>query len=89
MKKLFLSLSFLLCFVMSNAQNTMTYESVTYINGLGISDIPRFIELHKKFADLAAGENRKATGQWLFRHWYGSGHAFVAMLNVCVDILYL
>jgi hypothetical protein len=77
MKKLFLSLSFLLCFLMSNAQNTMTYESVTYINGLGISDIPRFIELHKKFADLAAGENRKATGQWLFRHWYGSGHAFV------------
>jgi len=77
MKKLFITLSLLLCFVLANAQNSMTFESVTYINGVGASDVPRFIELHKKFADMAVGENRKATGEWLFRHWYGSGHTFV------------
>ena len=76
MKKLIFSL-LLFSFVLSHAQNTMSYESVTYINDVAVSDIPRFIELHKKFADMAAGENRKSTGEWLFRHWYGSGHTFV------------
>ena len=76
MKKLiFTLLSF--SFMLSYAQNTMTYESVTYINDVAVSDVPRFIELHKKFADMGAGENRKSTGEWLFRHWYGSGHTFV------------
>jgi len=76
MKRIFSTL-ITLSFVIVNAQNKMSYESVTYINDLSISEVPRFIELHKKFADMAAGENRKATGEWLFRHWYGSGHTFV------------
>jgi hypothetical protein len=26
---------------------------------------------------MSLSENRKMTGHWLFRHWYGSGHTFV------------
>jgi hypothetical protein len=77
MKKLFYTLTLCLTFVLSNAQNTLTYEAVTYINNVSSAEVPRFIELHKKFTDMSIGENRKATGEWLFRHWYGSGHTFV------------
>ena len=59
------------------AQDDVTYESALYINDVSISEIPRFVELHKKFTDMSLGENRKMTGEWLFRHWYGSGHTFV------------
>ena len=59
------------------SQDKMTFESATYLNGISIDKIPRFIELHKKFTDLSMGENRKINGDWLFRHWYGSGHTFV------------
>ena len=59
------------------AQDDVTYESALYINDVSISEIPRFIELHKKFTDMSLGENRRMTGEWLFRHWYGSGHTFV------------
>ncbi|MDC0387070.1 hypothetical protein OAM55_01420 [Flavobacteriaceae bacterium] len=77
MKNLLFSLPLVFCFAIANGQETSTYESATYINGIAAADVPRFIELHKKFADLAVGENRLATGEWLFRHWYGSGHTFV------------
>ena len=55
----------------------MSYEAVTYINNVSSEEVPRFIELNKKFTDMGVGKNRKATGEWLFRHWYGSGHTFV------------
>jgi hypothetical protein len=77
MKKLFFTLILSLSILVSNAQNTMTYESATYLNDISASEVPRFIELHKKFVDMSIGENRKITGEWLFRHWYGSGHTFV------------
>ena len=59
------------------AQDENTYESALYINDLAISEMPRFVELHKKFTDMYLGENRIMTGEWVFRHWYGSGHSFV------------
>jgi|TARA_B110000503_G_scaffold140088_1_gene230077 hypothetical protein len=77
MRKLIFTFTFFLCFGFLNAQNTLTYESATYFNDISASEVPRFIELHKKFEDLAMGKNRKLTGGWLFRHWYGSGHTFV------------
>ena len=77
MKKLILTLTLCLSYFISNAQNEMSYEAVTYINNVSSEEVPRFIELHKKFTDMGVGKNRKATGEWLFRHWYGSGHTFV------------
>ncbi len=64
-------------YISTYAQDDVTYESALYINDVSISEIPRFIELHKKFTDMSLGENRTMTGEWLFRHWYGSGHTFV------------
>ena len=77
MKQLILTLTLCLSYFISNAQNEMSYEAVTYINNVSSEEVPRFIELHKKFTDMGVGKNRKATGEWLFRHWYGSGHTFV------------
>jgi len=75
MKKLLLFIAFLSMF--TYAQDDVSYESALYINDVSISEIPRFVELHKKFTDMSLGENRTMTGEWLFRHWYGSGHTFV------------
>lgn len=58
-------------------QEKQVYESIAYINDVSVSEIPRFVELFKKFTDMSMGENRTMTGEWLFRHWYGSGHTFV------------
>ena len=55
MKKLLLLLIALLS-TASYAQDT-TYESALYINDVAISEMPRFVKLHKKFTDLSLGEN--------------------------------
>jgi len=76
MKKLILIFIALLS-ISAYAQDDNTYESALYINDVAISEMPRFVELHKKFTDMSLGENRTMTGEWVFRHWYGSGHSFV------------
>ena len=58
-------------------QGSYTFESAVYIHDVEVSKIKRFVELYKKFTDMSLSENRKMTGHWLFRHWYGSGHTFV------------
>ena len=58
-------------------QSSYTFESAVYIHDVEVSKIKRFVELYKKFTDMSLSENRKMTGHWLFRHWYGSGHTFV------------
>ena len=77
MKNIFIALTLTLSFYVTSAQTDRVYHSATYINDVAASEVPRFIELHKKFTDMSLGENRKHTGDWLFRHWYGSGHTFV------------
>jgi len=77
MKNIFIALTLTLSFYVTSAQTDRVYNSATYINDVAASEVPRFIELHKKFTDMSLGENRKHTGDWLFRHWYGSGHTFV------------
>ena len=76
MKKLILLFIALLS-ISAHAQDDNTYESALYINDVAISEMPRFVELHKKFTDMSLGENRTMTGEWVFRHWYGSRHSFV------------
>jgi hypothetical protein len=77
MKKILLLLFIGLLSLSSYSQDEITYESALYINDLAIAEIPRFVKLHKKFTDMSLGENRTMTGEWVFRHWYGSGHTFV------------
>ena len=76
MKK-FILLFIPLLSISAHAQDDNTYESALYINDLAISEMPRFVELHKKFTNMSLGQNRTMTGEWVFRHWYGSGHSFV------------
>lgn len=79
MKNIFLITFSVLLIGTINAQDNVkrSYESVTYINDVSVSEIPTFVSLYEKFTNLSMGENRTMTGQWLFRHWYGSGHTFV------------
>ena len=77
MKKLLLLIVLILSVgLVSNGQTKKSYESVTYVR-VNVNKLSRFVELHKKFTDIGISKNYKATGNWLFRHWYGSGHAFV------------
>ncbi len=77
MRKLITSLFLAILSFSVYAQDDKTYESATYVNDISASEIPRFVELYKKFTNMSMGENRTLTGEWLFRHWYGSGHTFV------------
>ena len=79
MKNNFVALLSLLFMGATFAQDEVqrSYEAVTYINDVSVSEIPTFVSLYEKFTNLSMGENRTMTGQWLFRHWYGSGHTFV------------
>jgi hypothetical protein len=77
MKKLLLIILILSAGLTSNAQAKRGYMSVTYLNNVEVPKMSRFVELHKKFTEIGISKNYKATGNWLFRHWYGSGHSFV------------
>ena len=77
MKKIFFTFLITILSFSTYGQDKRTYESVVYFNDIAASKVPRFIELHKKFTDMSLiSKNRKITGEWLFRHWYGSGHTF-------------
>jgi len=77
MKKSFTILLLFLFTLGGYSQEQRVYESCTYLNNVSVSEIPRFIELYKQFTDMSLGDNRTQSSEWLFRHWYGSGHTFV------------
>jgi len=78
MKKIFFTFLITVLSFSTYGQDKRTFESATYFNDIAASEVPRFVELHKKFTDMSLmSKNRKITGEWLFRHWYGSGHTFV------------
>ena len=77
MKKSFTILLLFLFTLSGYSQEQRAYESCTYVNNVSVSEIPRFIELYKQFTDMSLGDNRTQSSEWLFRHWYGSGHTFV------------
>ena len=79
MKKIFITFLITIIYFSSYAQEKLTFESATYFHNVSASEVPRFIELYKKFTDMSLiGNKRTITGEYLFRHWYGSGHTFVA-----------
>ena len=49
---------------------------ITYLD-VPATEIGKFVELHKKMTDMTQGEGRTLQGQWVYRHWYGSGHSIV------------
>ena len=49
---------------------------ITYFD-LPADKVGEFISTHKQFMDITLDEDRKIEGQWVYRHWYGSGHAVV------------
>ena len=86
MKKIFFTFLITILYFTSYGQETpppppekLTFESATYFHNVSANEVPRFVELYKKFTDMSLiGKKRTITGEYLFRHWYGSGHTFVA-----------
>ena len=72
MKKLSLIIMLLATVTMS-AQGIM---EATYLD-VPASKIGRFGQLHKTITDMSMGEERTLQDQWVYRHWYGSGHSIV------------
>ena len=73
MKKFNLIFMLLATLSMSAYQGIM---EVTYLD-VPASEIGRFVELHKTITDMSMGEERTLQDQWVYRHWYGSGHSIV------------
>ena len=65
--------------IMLLATVTMSAQQVTEITYLDVpaTKIGKFVELHKIITDMSMGEERTLQGQWVYRHWYGSGHSIV------------
>jgi len=49
---------------------------ITYFD-LPADKVGEFIKTHKQFMDISLTDDRKVEGQWVYRHWYGSGHSVV------------
>ena len=39
--------------------------------------IGEFLQLHKQMSEYQLGEERKLQGQWVYRHYYGSGASVI------------
>ena len=65
--------------IMLLATVTMSAQQVTEITYLDVpaTKIGKFAELHKTITDMSMGEERTLQGQWVYRHWYGSGPTVV------------
>ena len=65
--------------IMLLATVTVSAQQVTEITYLDVpaTKIGKFVELHKIITDMSMGEERTLQGQWVYRHWYGSGPTVV------------
>ena len=65
--------------IMLLATITMSAQQIieaTYLD-VPATKIGKFVELHKTITDMSMGEERTLQSQWVYRHWYGSGHSIV------------
>ena len=69
-------LKFLIVFFFTITTYSQQVWDMTYLHVPG-PEIGKFAQLHKKITDMAQGEGRTIQDQWVFRHWYGSGHSIV------------
>ena len=84
MKKIILTLTLCLSYFISKCSNEMSYEAVTYINNVSSEEVPRFIELHKKFTDMGVG---KKTERLLENGFLDIGMAPVTLLLCMTNII--
>ena len=74
MKKLKIFLAIFFTFSLS-AQSVM---DITYMD-IPVTELGNFIDIHKEFTNITIEEGREINGQWVYRHWYGSGASIVIM----------
>lgn len=67
-----------LCTYITSAQSVI---EITYLD-VHPAEIGKFVELHKKVTDMSQSEERTLKGQWVYRHWYGSGLLSLFMINL-------
>ena len=53
---------------------------ITYFD-LPADKIGEFAQTHKNFMNATMNDERKITGQWVYRHWYGSGPTVMVMTS--------
>ena len=78
-----LKLAFALMVTFSITAQTNSENSVinfTYYD-IPVQKIGKFLELHKQMADIQLGDKRKLQGQWVYRHYYGSGASIIIQDN--------
>ena len=76
MKKHVVVLALIFLFVTSTfAQNV---HSITYL-AVPMADTQEFLQLHKKFSDLSAGEDRTLLHTWLFKHARGGDYSMMVV----------
>ena len=46
-----------------------------------VQQIGEFLDLHKQMSDIQLGDKRKLQGQWVYRHYYGSGASIIIQDN--------
>ena len=79
----FLKIAFAVMMTLSLTAQSDNDESVinfTYYD-IPADKIGRFLELHKEMSDIQLGEKRTLQGQWVYRHYYGSGASVIIQDN--------
>ena len=59
-------------------------QDITYFD-IPTDQVGEFVQTHKKFMDTTMNDERKVQGQWVYRHFYGSG-ASVAVFTDFANI---
>jgi hypothetical protein len=59
-------------------------QDITYFD-IPTDQVGEFVQTHKKFMDATMNDERKVQGQWVYRHFYGSG-ASVAVFTDFANI---
>jgi len=70
------TIKFLLVLLFTTSLSAQAVVDITYFD-IPADKVGEFIRTHKQFMDISLTEDRKVEGQWVYRHWYGSGHAVV------------
>lgn len=65
-------LVFLITLLSSTFISAQSVMEITYLD-VHPTQIGEFVKLHKKVTDMSQSEERTIKGQWVYRHWYGSG----------------
>ena len=74
----------ILALFISFTVSAQAVQDITYFD-IPTDQVGEFIQTHKKFMDVTMNDERKVQGQWVYRHFYGSG-ASVAVFTDFANI---